>query len=95
MHSEQKNACCCIHLSIVQKSSGGCCDTYRGHGDDGPPVGVEHGVEGGGLLLLLEHEDEGCEHDGAHPQQQEQQPQLLVVGLHGVAQRLEAGGMFC
>ena len=47
------------------------------------------------LTLLLEHEDEGGEHDGAHPQQQEQQPQLLVVGLHGVAQRLEAGGMFC
>lgn len=66
----------------------------RGHCNDGPPVGVEHRVEGCLLLLLLKHEDEGGEHDGSHAQQQEEQPQLLVVGPHGVAKGLEAGGMF-
>lgn len=68
--------------------------THRCHGYDCPPVGVEHGVEGRGLLLLLEDEDEAGEHDGAHAQQEEQQPQLLVVGLHGVAKGLQARGMF-
>ena len=42
-------------------------DTHRGHGDDRPPVRVKHGLEGAGLLLLLKHEDETGEHDGAHP----------------------------
>ena len=42
---------------------------YRGHRDDGPPVGVEHGVESCLFLLLLKHEDEGGEHDGPHPEQ--------------------------
>ena len=51
-------------------------------------------MEGCLLLLFLEHEDEGGEHDGPHAQQEEQQPQLLVVGPHGVAESLEAGGMF-
>ena len=63
-------------------------DTDRCHGDDRPPVGVEHRVEGGSLFLLLEHKDEAGEHDGPHPQQEEQQAQLLVVGLHGVAKCL-------
>ncbi len=52
-------------------------------------------MEGCLFLLLLEHKDEGGEHYGAHAQQQEQQPQLLVVCPHGVAEGLEAGGMFC
>ena len=68
--------------------------THRGHGDDRPPVRVKHGLEGAGLLLLLKHEDETGEHDGAHPQQEEQQAQLLVVSLHSVAKSLESGGMF-
>ncbi len=41
-------------------------DTCRGHSDDGPPVGVEHGLEGGLLVLLLEHVDQRGEHDRAH-----------------------------
>lgn len=41
-------------------------ETYRGHGDDGPPVSVEHGLEGGLLVLLLEHVDQRGEHDRAH-----------------------------
>ncbi len=41
-------------------------ETCRGHSDDGPPVGVEHGLEGGLLVLLLEHVDQRGEHDGAH-----------------------------
>ena len=45
------------------------------------------------LLLLLEHKDQGGEHDGTHAQQQEQQPQLLVVGPHGVSEGLETGGV--
>ena len=45
---------------------------YRGHGNDGPPVGVEHGGECRLLFLLLEHVDDGGEHNGSHSQQQEQ-----------------------
>ena len=67
---------------------------YRGHRDDGPPVGVEHGVESCLFLLLLKHEDEGGEHDGAHEEEEEEEPKLLVVGLHGVAQRLQLQVVF-
>ena len=35
--------------------------------------------ERGIVVLLLEDVDKGGEHDGAHTQQQEQQPQLLEV----------------
>ncbi len=41
-------------------------ETCRGHGDDGPPVSVEHGLEGGLLVLLLEHVDQRGEHDRSH-----------------------------
>ena len=58
---------------------------YRGHCDNGPPVGIKHGVEGSVDLLLLEDKDEGGKHDGPHPEKQEEEPQLLVVGLHGVS----------
>ena len=35
---------------------------HRGHRDQSPPVGVEHGVElGGGVAVLLEHEGQGGE----------------------------------
>jgi hypothetical protein len=44
----------------------------RGHGDDGPPVGVEHRLEGGLLVLLLEDVDERGEHDGAHAEEEEE-----------------------
>ena len=46
------------------------------------------------LLLLLKHEYEGGEHDGPHPQQEEEQPELLVVSLHCVAESLKTSGMF-
>ena len=67
---------------------------YRGHGDDCPPVRVKHRVEARGLLLLLKHKDERGEHDGTHPQQQEQQAQLLVVCLHCVTKGLESSRVF-
>ena len=55
------------------------------HGDEGPPVGVQHRVEARVGVVVLEDVHEGGEHDGAHPQEQDQQAQLLVVCSHGVA----------
>ena len=46
-------------------------DTHRSHGDDCPPVGIEHSVECCRLLLLFKHEDQGGKHDCTHPQQKE------------------------
>ena len=65
---------------------------HRGHGDDGPPVGVEHGVELGAVLLgvLLDGEGERGEDEDAHRHEEEEQPQLLVAVLDGEAQALQA-----
>ena len=63
--------------------------SHRGHGDDGPPVGVEHRLEGGLLVLLLKDVDEGGEHDGAHAEEEEEEAELLVVGPHCVAEGLQ------
>ena len=65
--------------------------TYRCHRDDCPPVSIEHCFEGRVIVLLLEHVDEGGEHDGPHPEEKEEEAQLLVVRLHCVPQGLESG----
>ena len=66
--------------------------THRGHGDDGPPVGVEHGVELGALVggVLLDGEGERGEDEDAHRHEEQEQSQLLVAVLYGETEALEA-----
>ena len=52
---------------------------HSGHCDEGPPVGVQHGSEAGLGVIVLEHVDQGGEHDSAYPEEEDQQPELLVV----------------
>ena len=66
---------------------------YRSHRDDRPPIGVEHCLESGFRIFFLKDKYEGGEHDGAHPQQEEEEAELLVVGLHRVAEGLESRGV--
>ena len=66
---------------------------HRGHRDQGPPVGIKHGLECCIFSVLLKDKDEGGKHDGPDEEEEEEKAELLVVGLHGVAQRLEAGGV--
>ena len=67
--------------------------THRCHGDDRPPIGVEHCLESGFRIFFLKDKYEGGEHDGTHPQQEEEEAELLVVGLHRVAEGLESRGV--
>ena len=67
--------------------------SYCCHSDDGPPVGVKHCLERRFLVFLLENKDQGGEHDGPHEEEEEEQAELFVVCLHGVAQGLQAGGV--
>ena len=67
--------------------------TYCGHCDDSPPVGVEHCLESGFFVFFLKDKNQGGEHDGPHEEEQEEEAELLVVGLHGVAEGLQAGGV--
>ena len=73
---------------IIDGKMSYCC-----HCDDGPPVGVKHCLERRFLVLLLENKDQGGEHDGPHEEEEEEQAELFVVCLHGVAQGLQAGGV--
>jgi len=66
---------------------------HRCHSDDCPPIGVKHCLESCFRIFFLKDKYEGGKHDGPHPQQQEEEAELLVVGLHGVAEGLEAGGV--
>ena len=65
---------------------------HRRHGDDGPPVRVQHGVELGALLggVLLDGEGERGEDEHAHRHEEQEQPQLLVAVLYGEPETLEA-----
>ena len=64
--------------------------THRGHGDDGPPVRVEHGGELGALVVLLDGEGERGEDEDAHRHEEQEQPKLLVAVLYGEPQTLQA-----
>ena len=67
--------------------------TYCSHCDDSPPVGIKHCFECGFFIFFFKDEDQGGEHDGPHEEKEEEEAELLVVGLHGVAEGLEAGGV--
>ena len=66
--------------------------TYRGHGDEGPPVGVHHGGEAGLLVVLALLEDVGQRGEDEHPhgEEEHEQPELLVGVLQGEAEALQA-----
>ena len=52
------------------------------HGDEGPPVSVQHGGEAGAVVVVLEDVDQGGEDEDPHKQEEEQSPQLAVAGRH-------------
>ena len=59
---------------------------HRGHGDGRPPEGVDDAGEGGGGLVPLGHVGQGAEYQNSNTDEHQDQDELLVGGLHGVAQ---------
>ncbi len=64
--------------------------SYRGHGNEGPPVGVHHGGKGGVLVVLLEHIRQRGEDQHAHGQEEHEQTKFLVRVLQSEAEALKA-----
>ena len=60
-----------------------------GHGLDGPPHGLGDAGVLGVVHVLLREIREGPEYQHSHSNEQEQQTELLVAGLHGVCDCLQ------
>ena len=66
---------------------------HGGHGDGGPPEGVNDAGEGRGGLVSLTHVGESAEDQNANTDKHQDEDQFLVGGLHSVAQTWrERGG---
>ena len=52
---------------------------HRGHGYDGPPVGVQHRHKNAVFNVVLKHVDEGGKHYGPHAQEENEKPKFFVV----------------
>ena len=52
---------------------------YSGHGDQSPPVGVQHRHETRVSLVILKDVDQGGEDEDPHEEEEEQHPQLSVA----------------
>ena len=67
--------------------------SYRGHGDERPPVGVHHGGELGLSVVLLKDVGQGGEDEHAHRQEEHEEAQLFVAVAQGETQALQAHGV--
>ncbi len=63
--------------------------TYGRHGDECPPVRIQHVGEGGAGIVVLEDVGQRGEDEDAHCQEKHEEAQLLVTVLQGEAQTLE------
>ena len=63
--------------------------SYRGHGDEGPPVCVQHVGEGGAGVVVFEDVGQRGEDQDTHGEEEHEEAQLLVAVLEGEAQALQ------
>ena len=67
------------HSSAQKSGWGQISVAHSGHGDQGPPVGVQHRHETRVSLVILKDVDQRGEYEDSHEEEEEQHPQLSVA----------------